>query len=539
MSAKGERILLVVFLFGITSVCLRTLAVKVEPYSSQAKAKQSINLNHPEIASTFKRFEENAPTLIKLLQAICEVLFAGLWILDTSLNAFLWLLNETVGSCTDLCSRIFGILINVVKLLEAFGFVVKFLLELNYTLLSYIFDTFGCLRAGLHDAVTLVKITIANQTEHMYESSSMALEGVQNLFLTACNQTWVNVRYISSIVTTNFTPPFGLSALDFSLLVSMFLAGLEFFVESVKMSGVIFKDGNIFLLNYIYGTLCKVGGSVLEYIVAFVCCIRDAVTMVTTQILYTVTLPFYFLASIVSNILRMLYYSWQAFVNWVGYIDSSIREIMYSILQTIGLGLSSLVCNIKGGLYNLIYTITRCLSGLVYVIIGAISSIVYGITGFITAYIPGGFLGCIALASILTVLYLWHKEITSLLVSSWISLRRMNENARPIAGEHQPFNDEQDFDIQGVDIAARNMPEPPLDREMPQNQTKLNYELEREKDKRLCVICQDNVKNILLMPCRHVCMCQQCLNEIRQGRVQLAQCPLCRTQIQSTLEVFV
>jgi RING finger protein 26 len=72
-----------------------------------------------------------------------------------------------------------------------------------------------------------------------------------------------------------------------------------------------------------------------------------------------------------------------------------------------------------------------------------------------------------------------------------------------------------------------------------QNATKPNYVLEREKDKRLCVICQDNVTNILLMPCRHVCMCQQCLNKIRQGRVQLAQCPLCRTHIQSTLEVFV
>ena len=537
MSARGKRILLVVFLFGCNSI-LRTLAQKVEPYSSQTSAQKSINLNQPGVASTFKRFEENAPTLIKLLQAICEVLFAGLWILDASLSAFLWLLNETISSCSNLCISIFGVFFNIVKLLEAFGFGVKFLLELNYAILSYIFDTFGCIKMGLQDAMTLVKITIGNQTQHMYETSSMALEGVQNLFLTACNQTWVNVRYISSIVKTNFTPPFGLSALDFSLLVSMFLAGVEFFVKSVKMTGEMFKDGNLFLVNYTYSTVCKVGENVLGNIIAFVTCIKDVITMVTNQIVYTVTLPFYFLASIVSHIWCMLGYSWEAFVNWVGYIDSSIREIVISVFRNMWLGLSSLIYSISGGLHSLFDTITRCISGLVFVIIGAISSLVNSVTGFVNTYIPGGFLGCIVLACISTVLYLWHKEITSLLVSSWISLQRMNENAIPNNAD-EPL-DEQDLEgEEGVDRPVQDMPEPTFDREIPPNQTKLKHELELEKDKRLCVICQDNVKNILLMPCRHVCMCQQCLLEIRHGRVHLAQCPLCRMHIQSTLEVFV
>ena len=543
MSTRAVRILLLIFFIGITCICSQTFAHKVELYSSRtsAKAGTSANLNQPEIASTLKRFEENAPTLIKLLQAICEVLLAGLWILDTSLNAFLWLLNATISSFTEVCIRVFGVLFNIVKLLEAIGFGVKFLLELNYAVLSYIFDTVGCIKAGIADAVVLVKITLVNQTEHVYESSSMAFEGVQNLFLTACNQTWVNARYISSIVANNFTLPFGLSALDSGLLVSMFLAGLEFFVESIKMTGEIFKDGSLFLLNYTYGALCKIGENVLKCVITHICGIKDVVTMVITQIVYMITWPFYFLSSLASNISFMLCYSWESFVNWLGFIDSGIRETVFSTVRTIGLVLSGFVSNISGCLWVVFHSIARFFTGLVYIIGGTISSFTGSFTRFMNSYIPGGFLGFTALVCVLIALYFWHEDITSLIVSSWVSLRRMNENARPIPNiEDELAYDEQDFVVQeNEDMPAQNIPELLLDREMPQNKTKLKYELELEKDKQLCVICQDNIKNILLMPCRHVCMCQHCLLEIRQGHLYLAQCPLCRTHIQSTLEVLV
>ena len=538
---------LVIFVFGVY-ITLPIFASHVEPYSSSDSAKQSINLDQPGVASTFRRFEESAPTLITLLQAIFEVVLTALWILDAGLSTALWLLNETISSCTDLCVRMFGILFNIVKLLEALGFGIKFILELNHAMLSCIFDTIGGVRAGFRDAITLVKITIANETEHMYESSSMVLEGVQNLFLTACNQTWVNVQYISSIVTTNFTPPFGLSALDLNLLTSMVLTIFEFFVESVKMSGSICKDGILYLFNYSHATVCKIAENVFKFLAALVGCTVDIVTMVTTQIVYALTLPFYFLASVVSNVSCMLHHSWSAFVNWLGYLDASVQETVHSVLRTVklsslsivysvGEGVSNIVYTVTGGLSKLVYTITSCLSNIVYIVTDTISTLACAATGLIHSYIPGGFLGCIALGCILTLLYFWRRQIVSLLSSSWTSLRRMNEDARPmvnIAGGL--FDNEQEFE---EDIPHRILPEPRLDGKIPQNQTKLKYELELEKDKRLCVICQDNIKNILLMPCRHVCICRQCLREIRQGRLGLLQCPLCRTHIETSLEVFV
>lgn len=528
MAAKG--ILLGLLFVGIANIIVRLVTAHVEPYSFRA------NVNHAEITSTFKRLEENAPTLVKLLQAICEVLLAGLWILDTSLNAFLWLLNETVSSCTEFCIRVFSVLFNIVKLLETFGFVIKFLLELNYAVLSYIFDTFGCIKASIHDAVTLVKMTIANRTYHMYESSSMAIEGVQTLVFAACNQTWVKVQYVSSVVTTNVTPPFGLSAWDLSVSGAIFMAGFQFFIESIKMSSQLFRDECLFLFNYFYGTLFNMFDTTSKIILGIVCCIQDIFTLVIGQIVYIARLPFYFMANLVSNTLNMLYFTWESFVNWVSYVNSLFCNVVYAISLSIGCGLSSIASGIFRGLYGLIGMFIGHLSGLVDVITATLSNIFNSLTGFINLYEPGGLIITIVLGVVLIILFHWNNEIKLFLASSWISIQQMNENSRGTVDEYdEAFDGDTDFEIE----RDARIPEPALDKGFSQDQTKLSYELECEKDKRLCVICQDNVKNILLMPCRHVCMCQQCVLAIEQDHVQLVQCPLCRTPIQTILEVFV
>ena len=48
-----------------------------------------------------------------------------------------------------------------------------------------------------------------------------------------------------------------------------------------------------------------------------------------------------------------------------------------------------------------------------------------------------------------------------------------------------------------------------------------------------CVICQDAEKTTVLLPCRHLCLCNNCalVDAIRE-------CPLCRSQIESRLRIF-
>ena len=53
------------------------------------------------------------------------------------------------------------------------------------------------------------------------------------------------------------------------------------------------------------------------------------------------------------------------------------------------------------------------------------------------------------------------------------------------------------------------------------------------EEERVCVICKENSKNVLLMPCRHMCVCGSC------GFLDvLVQCPLCREQISERIKVF-
>lgn len=49
-----------------------------------------------------------------------------------------------------------------------------------------------------------------------------------------------------------------------------------------------------------------------------------------------------------------------------------------------------------------------------------------------------------------------------------------------------------------------------------------------------CVICRDEERSVVLMPCRHMCLCVPCSGSIRTLRT----CPLCRKPIQNTLSVY-
>ena len=70
--------------------------------------------------------------------------------------------------------------------------------------------------------------------------------------------------------------------------------------------------------------------------------------------------------------------------------------------------------------------------------------------------------------------------------------------------------------------------------ELKSKNEELKLEFEREKDKRLCDICTDNNKNILLMPCKHFCLCKKCLSH-----ENMSKCPLCRKPIESAIDVYV
>ncbi|XP_005182801.1 uncharacterized protein LOC101897854 [Musca domestica] len=53
-----------------------------------------------------------------------------------------------------------------------------------------------------------------------------------------------------------------------------------------------------------------------------------------------------------------------------------------------------------------------------------------------------------------------------------------------------------------------------------------------------CIVCMERAKNILLLPCKHICLCSNCAEHIMAER-ETKFCPLCRQDIIDTLEVFI
>ena len=64
----------------------------------------------------------------------------------------------------------------------------------------------------------------------------------------------------------------------------------------------------------------------------------------------------------------------------------------------------------------------------------------------------------------------------------------------------------------------------------------LRKQLTKQQGNANCCICQDKMKNILLRPCNHLAVCEQCLEGIlaRHDKV----CPLCREKIEEHIKVF-
>ncbi|XP_001356866.3 uncharacterized protein [Drosophila pseudoobscura] len=54
-----------------------------------------------------------------------------------------------------------------------------------------------------------------------------------------------------------------------------------------------------------------------------------------------------------------------------------------------------------------------------------------------------------------------------------------------------------------------------------------------------CVVCRERRTNIVILPCRHLCLCAECSVQVQAHRDTRDHCPLCREFIDGYLQVFV
>ena len=73
-----------------------------------------------------------------------------------------------------------------------------------------------------------------------------------------------------------------------------------------------------------------------------------------------------------------------------------------------------------------------------------------------------------------------------------------------------------------------------------ENETRvLRTQLAEERESKLCIICQSGTRAVVLMPCKHFALCEDCLALLPVNILSRKVCPVCRTQVDKTIRVYL
>ncbi|XP_046390813.1 uncharacterized protein LOC124159207 [Ischnura elegans] len=368
---------------------------------------------------------------------------------------------------------------------------------------------------------------------YLYHLLISAIEAVTELVL------WV---FMVSSLTGSYL------VLYFNTILRWFVVGIDSFIT---LSKIVFEDFMVFLydvgsiLALIGDISCGILTNVIDKIIEIIAAVKDAV-------LCAFTLPYIFYLSVISSVESFI----QFVVNTAYLIKRAITLIGSSIWMVLTFVPSLFICLLHTLALSFLEfgtSVYGCFVGMIADIPSRFCDVCFKVFYFFVD-IPYEACGGLALAVVLS--WLIYKEqrtfkmifdqvyrlqlkaamasIQMVRQSCQFVIRQVNIHCRQLYWRRERTSVLRDemFPTHRNDSVASSSYVSDNSNYM----LNLKRKLEAEMEEKLCSVCQERRKTVIVLPCRHLCLCVECVTPVER---MSKKCPLCRRHISKTMGVYV
>lgn len=436
------------------------------------------------------------------------------WFFSNLISAIYLVLNTVVITVCEIISNIFSCFKHAIKLVEYLGYCIRAILQVNYNFVSSIFAW------------------LAKLGRFVVEGTRYIADGILSVIVSAFRLILSFIRGIVSSIPTGFQRASASAKNTTGLLLYQSYLGWKYMLQtptSALMTAVtsiraVTECAVVSIWNtgvLVVELLCTATRSIFHGIELVGKTVQTCTVSAWDQFINFLKFLLHGLQSLLIAIGQFLLGVGRTFVSLITFIFQSGAQGFYTIFSTAGW----LITQALSGMYRVLNEIGRsflsCLKRL------------QNLTTAIAYCIPGGRWTLLSFVSSAFLLaYAWSVLRVNLFA---IAFEQLENYIQGVLAFFATLQTPSISRFKQMFTAHRGPSNEPLE----EKESNLREELERERDKNLCVVCQTENKNIVVMPCRHMCMCKNCCTQLfRIQRHHRRTCPLCRHTITSTMEIY-